>query len=177
MRHLTFVIIIILTLAPTAAALEYMQTDIMNVSSTPSLVVIPHGEAVAYNGRRWNNGDKYTGFSFNVDLRSYFKLSHRSMLFTDLVISTGYDSDALNVAPYMKTGIGMVHRLTPRISITGYVVPSFIVGGSVSESPWVNEYKGIVRHFSYATARPWSEYQGVELENYSLTTIQISISY
>ena len=177
MKRTIFAALLVFWLSGNAQAIEYMQTRIMKVSSTPSLVTIPSGEGIAYNGRRWYNGDKYEGFSFNMDMRSYFSLGRRSMLFADLMMSSGHDSQALHVSPYLKTGFGMVHRLTPRIRITGYVVPSFILGGTVTEFPWVNSFRGITRQFSYATARPWSEYEGVELENFSLVTLQVAISY
>ena len=177
MIRILMIVITAFFLAGNAHAMKYMQTDIMKVSSTPSLVAIPTGVGTAYNGKIWDNGDKYSGFSFNMDLRSYFQINANNMFFTDLSLSSGFDSPALSISPYLKTGFGMVHRLTPRISITGYMVPKFMLGGSVSETPWVNEFRGIVRYFSYATARPWSEYQGVEVNNHALYTVNVNIKF
>ena len=126
--------------------------------------VVPEG--VSYSGstgEMFTTKDKYTSKyqTLNVQAGHNLLLDKDNLLRFKSRLSTGFDSYALDVNPYIRTSLELVSNIGNNDFIVLYGnLP--VIGGKISERKAIDSKNPGLGYWSFATAKPWSDYKGVD---------------
>ena len=134
-----------------------------------SQVTVPSGSlAVAYNGDRYNFSDKYESNvpTFNLRTSTSHLIDDKTLVRMKYRISTGHYSEALTVSPSISPSVEVIKEIGEDMFILFNLdLPTI---GSIKEKKLIDKH-GL--DFSYATARPWSEYEQAKFNNGSKSSL------
>ena len=137
-------------------------------------VGVPSGIATSANDVTHDNSDKYRqGYrTVNLTFDQVISRTEDNLVGVSAMISSGYRSEALTIRPYISPRFYWVTRLTSDLTFQiSAELPT--LGGSISEKKWIDKH-GF--DFSYATARPWSEWEdfgGIQLQAPDTITLRL----
>ena len=123
----------------------------------------------------WDHSDKYNqGLlgTLNVKADHRILLDDNNLLTLSGTLSSGYHSKALTVDPYIEPVIELSSQIREDMFVITHATFGRI-GGNVKEEKWkvTASKSGDSYDYSYATARAWTDYSGVELNNNKLIGI------
>ena len=128
--------------------------------------------------RTYDNSDKYRqGYeTVNLTFDQDIVRTERNLIGIRAMVSSGYQSEALKVQPYIAPMLYWVS--SPNDSLTFFVYTDLpVIGGSISEKIWVDKYKS---KYSYATARSWSEWEdfgGIQMQQSDTISAGFTFKY